>query len=1207
MSAVRPFSEADVIAAFDVDIRDAGLRPDGPPIMDGERRRVRVEGDKGRQKSGSYRAHFDGGWPAGHIRNFRDESRSGNWRYQGDAPRLSEAERSALAKERAIREQAKARDTAARLEAIRDGCAARWDRVATAPVDHPYLARKGISPEGLRIDGDLLLVPMRDAEGRLRSIQTIAPDGTKLFPPGSQVQGLHCLFGRPTPDGVLLIAEGYATGRTLHEARIPGVAVAVAFSKANFVSIALDYRERFPGLRIGFCGDNDHRHPRRDPPLPNVGKVAAEEAARTLGEGAAAIVPFFAPDDAGTDWNDFAAKFSLEDVRLAVEAGLPPLLPAPPPPVRPRCAAPSLSTEGATALMERIVRKLLEEAAELHAIRAAWAKRKAEIDKEAPVGAPERERLLTHARRDMAKAHGAAWKRRATARGRRVFIKGSAGIGKSQLLSDLLSDLRRNGWDLGRVVYLSNLRKNFSDLAAETEGGFAVHGRLTEDPEATDGSTMCLRPAAADAVMRAGLPVSRTLCKSDDQTCPFYDRCGYQRDRLELEEGDHPFRFGAHEHLVHPAGAMQSPDVLVMDESFTHKVAAVASFGADRLSEAALARYPGATGTEQRFFLDDMASVLDALRDPRGNLAGLRERGFKTADDFKSLLFYVGRAIDKMLADAVGPCTADAEVEKQLARYRSHEMGRVRRMLESLRAEIHLPRDRAIGVEYRADEQTEVDGKKEQQDRIFVMWCRDISIPEHALVIALDGTGNDLLLRRVLGEDLEVVDARCERNVRITQVIDTPMPRRRLLGPGKPGAVLDDKNAKEAERQRQRAADLINGLAAKHGGPFFACTYLPVEALLGPHLSPDVLTGHFAGVRGSNDYEHCGGGAHIGREQTWPRASEDIARALYADDPDELNLTGEFITVKRGIRMRDGSAVMVDVQVHPDPRCQAVLEMMREDELAQVMDRLRLVHNVETKHWYAVSNVPFDATVDRVVTFDELFHEATGQIDNGRKGRGRRFYGGRLAEAFRCGNGVLSLTPAELVRLHPDLWGSERAARDDLPSAAVRVRTLQIDLIGKSAPLAGVEVRYRRPRQPGSPIPALVASDTRDPAVLLAKLEAVVGPVVHERFEVVPDPEPPPEPPPPDPPPPGEELEDASAPALDLPFEVVAAPPPALMRRIAERAGGRVPPRVLVLELLPLAPDPADPPETATARAEGCRDFVPGALMLAEQKAPALA
>ncbi len=123
-------------------------------------------------------------------------------------------------------------------------------------------------------------------------------------------------------------------------------------------------------------------------------------------------------------------------------------------------------------------------------------------------------------------------------------------------------------------------------------------------------------------------------------------------------------------------------------------------------------------------------------------------------------------------------------MEQRLAAYRAHEMGLVRRMLASLRAEIHLPRDRAHGVEYRVNTRTEVNGQQECQDRVSVMWRREIAIPAHALVVVLDGTGGDLLLRRVLGDGLEAVDARCERRAYVTQVTDTPMPRRRLLGPG---------------------------------------------------------------------------------------------------------------------------------------------------------------------------------------------------------------------------------------------------------------------------------------------------------------------------------------------------------------------------------------------------------------------------------------
>ncbi len=1200
------FDPVAVISAFGDALRDAGFRLPGAPVMDGQWHRGLVEGDKGRKTSGRYRGYLDG-WPAGFIENFKNAAATGPWKYGGDAPRLSTAERSALAKEGARKAVERARATAARLERIAEACAVRWEWAAPANADHPYLTRKGIGPDGLRIDGELLLAPMRDAEGRIRSLQTIAPDGGKLFPAGARVHGLHLLLGEVVPDGVLLVAEGWATARTLHEARIPGTAVAVAFQKSSFVPVAQAYRQRFPGLRIGLCGDNDHRHPFRDPPRPNVGKENADAAAAILGEGAATILPFFARGDEASDWNDFAALHGVEAVRLAVEAALPLPPPPPQPPLRPHYTAPALSTDETTALLESTLRALLEEAAELHAIRAAWAERTAAIDAEAPVVTPERPTLLRRARKEMARIHGEGWKRRMD-RGRRVFIRGSAGLGKSTMLARLLSEFRRDGRDLGRVAYLSNLRKNFADLAAKTEGSFAVHGRLTEDPKATDGSKMCLRPATAEAVMRAGLPVSRTLCKSDDQTCPFYGRCGYQRDRHELAEGDFPFRFGAHEHLVHPAGAMKSPDVLVMDESFAHKVAAVASFGADRLSEAALSRYPGGTETEMALFRADMALVLNALRDPRGNLAGLRERGFKTADDFRSLLFLVDRAMDAMLADAVGPRTADAEVEKRLGAYRAQEIAKVQRMLLSLRAEIHLPRDRAHGVEYRPDERTEVDGQQERQDRICVMWRREIKIPKHALVIALDGTGNDLLLRRVLGDDLEVVDARCERKACVVQVIDTPMPRRRLLGPGKPGAPLDDKNAKEAERQRKRAADLINGLAAKHGdGDVFACMNLPVEALLAPRLSPNVLAGHFGGVRGSNDYQHCVAGVVLGREQARPRAVEDIARALFADDPDPLNLTGEYVEERRGIRMRDGSAVAVTVQVHPDPRVQAVLESVREDEIAQVVDRLRLIHNAEPKHVYIITNVPADVTVDRVVTFNALFHEATGQIENGRTGTGRRVYGDLLVEAFRRSGGVLPQGLGEMVRLsRPGMifegfWKHKTSAARALEGLGRAVHTLQKDLIGECVrPSLLVRVLYKRPGVGGDPSPALIASDTRDRAVLLAKLEAVVGPVVRDRFEVAPDPEPPPEPPPPAPPSPlPEEPEKGSEDAPDgagdadgsvgLPFEPMSEVPPLLLRRIVERAGGRTPPRVVVLEPPPLAevfpvPGACDPPVVLAAR-----------------------
>ncbi|MBV5331516.1 hypothetical protein JZU69_03820, partial [bacterium] len=58
-------------------------------------------------------------------------------------------------------------------------------------TQHPYLELKGIEPHGVKTDGDKLLLPMRTTDGTVHSLQTIAPDGTKMFMPGGRVKGCY--------------------------------------------------------------------------------------------------------------------------------------------------------------------------------------------------------------------------------------------------------------------------------------------------------------------------------------------------------------------------------------------------------------------------------------------------------------------------------------------------------------------------------------------------------------------------------------------------------------------------------------------------------------------------------------------------------------------------------------------------------------------------------------------------------------------------------------------------------------------------------------------------------------------------------------------------------------------------------------------------------------------------------------------------------
>lgn len=140
-------------------------------------------------------------------------------------------------------------------------------------TDHPYLSTKGIKPHGVRASAGNLLIPLRDTQGTVHSLQTITPDGGKRFLTGGRVTG--CYFAIGKPDGVLVVCEGLATGASIHECT--GHAVAVAFSANNLEPVAVALREKYPSTVIIIAADNDHATP------GNPGLTMAHAAARAAG------------------------------------------------------------------------------------------------------------------------------------------------------------------------------------------------------------------------------------------------------------------------------------------------------------------------------------------------------------------------------------------------------------------------------------------------------------------------------------------------------------------------------------------------------------------------------------------------------------------------------------------------------------------------------------------------------------------------------------------------------------------------------------------------------------------------------------------------------------------------------------------------------------------------------------------------------------
>lgn len=210
---------------------------------------------------------------------------------------LTPAERKAF-KQRmdALRRQHEAEQYQRQAEAAA-ASAARWVAAPQA-TDHPYLSAKGVKAHGIRIEaGHTLLVPVRDAMGRLHSLQSIAPDGTKMFMPGGRTKGCYHSIGKPS--GKLAVVEGYATGATVYEQT--GHAVAVAFNAANLLPVAKAMRSKFPCIDLVIAADDDWKTE------GNPGLTAATEAAKAVG-GLLAVPNFdgLPRGDKDTDFNDLS-------------------------------------------------------------------------------------------------------------------------------------------------------------------------------------------------------------------------------------------------------------------------------------------------------------------------------------------------------------------------------------------------------------------------------------------------------------------------------------------------------------------------------------------------------------------------------------------------------------------------------------------------------------------------------------------------------------------------------------------------------------------------------------------------------------------------------------------------------------------------------------------------------------------------------------
>ena len=296
--------------AFRAAIIAAGLTPPEYIEADGLLHRFASNGKRG-DTSGWYVLHLDG-VPAGAFGCWR-AGFTQDW-CSKETSTLTEAEKQTM---RQRMQQAQAARDAAQAQAQQQAqgtAQARWDAASPATANHLYLVAKGVQAHGLRVEGSLLLVPMRDANGTLHSLQTIAPDGEKHFLSKGKKKGCFYVIGTFDPAKLTVICEGFATGASIHEAT--GLCVIVAFDAGNLLPVAQALRAKHHTARLVVAADNDTTTE------GNPGLTKATEAARAVG-ALLALAISSTDADKKMDFNDVHQAEGLEAVARLIDAAVP--------------------------------------------------------------------------------------------------------------------------------------------------------------------------------------------------------------------------------------------------------------------------------------------------------------------------------------------------------------------------------------------------------------------------------------------------------------------------------------------------------------------------------------------------------------------------------------------------------------------------------------------------------------------------------------------------------------------------------------------------------------------------------------------------------------------------------------------------------------------------------------------------------------------
>lgn len=878
-----------------------------------------------------------------------------------------------------------------------------WDSARSALADHPYLVAKQAVPLALRMDASRrLVVPLQDGDGRLHSVETIAPDGAKRFLAGGAKKGHFAVVGAepgplPEPAGPVLICEGWATGASLYMAT--GHRVVAAMDAGNLMPVAEALRSRFPTVDLVLVADNDAK-PDRD---GNPGIEAARKVAKAV-DGRLAV-----PDRPG-DANDlFCAEG--RDAVAALVAGAARI--PPPPPTYP---APVLTPDEARASLSEAI------AGFMAAIPDYWAAVEAALE----------EAKSKDASRDPLDFNIVARAALPPLLGLPVDV----GLGKTSSARVAIAKLiAAGGLGKRKVVYAVPRHDLGAEQVVAFEGlGLSAmrwKGRTAPDPTPQNPEQlMCRDPEATFDALEIEHPVEQSCCKVKNGAelllCPWFHACGYQRQKPLAQAAQ--VIVCAHDSLFHmKPHAIGEVGLLVVDEAFWQSglrgLDGKATLTQDGLEpgRTSLTCYNGKGKMDVGATADLIAArerLCKALRvtEPGPLRLGLLEAVGLTPDDCRNAATLERRRMrDAGLLPGMSPVERRKRIEAVLppAGEPWAPPGRCATLWLILAEALENGHD-AAGAEL-VHEMTEAGSVR----ALRLRWRSTMrkGWAAEAPILHLDATLRPELVQTYLPRiDIGVPVAARQPHVRVRQVTGSPTSARALT----PAADTPERDRKAAATRLRDLRAWIDLRARQCHRPGQAIDLLVVgqkaaiDALRSAGLPPRVEAVHFNALSGLDRWGGIGGMIVLGRTLPAPRTVELIATALTgrvpAPNPEDAGWW--YPMVERRIRLAGDRTAPLTMEAHADPIAEAVRWSICEGELIQAMGRGRGVNRTAATPLQIdlLTDVVLPVTVDALLPWPDL--------------RPTR-------RDLMALTGIVLENAADMATCFPELWATREAAKKD--------------------------------------------------------------------------------------------------------------------------------------------------------------------------------